>query len=228
MARKSYYEKTQEKLEELIKDTEWSASVSQNGDRAETVVEFETASPAGEDFIASLVISGKPTVKEIAGELQDYIDCYDPVAEAMPWVDSEGHGKNGAPDLKELIEDKEYMKGEMNALLYKLTGASRLQPAETEKTAFFDCLAVTQVQVFPFVKPNAKHTVGLASVVLNDQLILRDLRIVDGVNGLFVAYPVVNSKEEDLRTQFFPMTRQLREHIENCVLEKYQYAISQE
>ena len=68
MARKSYYEKTQEKLEELIKDTDWSASVSQNGDRAETVVEFETASPAGEDFIASLVISGKPTVKEIAGE----------------------------------------------------------------------------------------------------------------------------------------------------------------
>lgn len=228
MARKSYYEKTQEKLEEIIKDSEWSASVSQNGDRAETVVEFETASPAGEDFIASLVISGKPTVKEIAGELQDYIDSYDPVAEAMPWVDSEGHGKNGAPDLKELIEDKEYMKGEMKDLLYKLTGASRQQPVETEKTDAFDCLAVTQVQVFPFIKPNAKHTVGLASVVLNDQLILRDLRIVDGVNGLFVAYPVVNAKEEDLRTQFFPITRQLREHIENCVLEKYQYAISNE
>ena len=223
MARKSYYEKTQEKLEEIIKDTEWSARVSQNGDRAETFVEFETSSPAGEDFIASLVISGKPTVKEIAGELQDYIDSYDPVAEAMPWVDSEGHGKNGAPDLKELIEDKEYMKGEMKDLLYKLTGASRPQPVETEKSAAFDCLAVTQVQVFPFVKPNAKHTVGLATVVLNDQLVLRELRIVDGVNGLFVAYPVVNSMEEDLRTQFFPITRQLREHIENCVLEKYQY-----
>lgn len=228
MTRKSYYEKTQEKLETLIKDTDWSASVSQNGDRAETVVEFETASPAGEDFIASLVISGKPTVKEIAGELQDYIDSYDPVAEAMPWVDSEGHGKNGAPDLKELIEDKEYMKGELKALLDKLTGTSRSQPEETEKSAAFDCLAVTQVQVFPFVKPNAKHTVGLATVVLNDQLILRELRIVAGVNGLFVAYPVVNPNEEDLRTQFFPITRQLREHIENCVLEKYQYEISQE
>lgn len=223
MVRKSYYEKTQEKLEEIIKDTEWSASVSQNGDRAETVVEFETSSPAGEDFIASLVISGKPTVKEIAGELQDYIDSYDPVAEAMPWVDSEGHGMNGAPDLKELIEDKEYMKGELKALLCKLTGTSRQQPVENEKTDAFDCLAVTQVQVYPFIKPNAKHTVGLASVVLNDQLILRELRIVDGVNGLFVAYPEVNSKDEDLRTHFCPITRQLREHIEACVLEKYQY-----
>jgi len=225
MARKSYYEKTQEKLEEIIKDTEWSASVSQNGDRAETVVEFETSSPAGEDFIAALVISGKPTVKEIAGELQDYIDCYDPVAEAMPWVDSEGHGKNGAPDLKELIEDKEYMKGEMGALLDKLTGASRLQPEDREKSNYFDCLAVTQVQVFPFTKPEG-HTVGIATVVLNDQLILRDLKIVDGVNGLFVAYPHVNSKDDDLRSMFFPITRQLREHIENCVLEKYQYAKS--
>lgn len=224
MARKSYYEKTQEKLETLIKDTEWSARVSQNGGRAETVVEFETSSPAGEDFISTLVISGKPTVKEIAGELQDYIDSYDPVAEAMPWVDSEGHGQNGAPDLKELIEDKEYMKGELKALLDKLTGTSRSQPVETEKTSAFDCLAVTQVQVFPFAKPSGNHTVGLASVVLNDQLMLRELRIVDGVNGLFVAYPVVNPNEEDLRTQFFPITRQLREHIENCVLEKYQYA----
>ena len=61
--------------------------------------------------------------------------------------------------------------------------------------------------------------------MLNDQLMLRGLRVMDGVNGLFVAYPLVNPSKDDLRTQFCPMTRALREHIENCVLEKYHYEI---
>lgn len=99
--------------------------------------------------------------------------------------------------------------------------------AETEQkvTNGFDCLSVTSVQLYPFRE--GKHTgkiLGLATVVLNDQLCIRDLRIMDGVNGLYVGYP--NDpfyKGEDLCSIVFPITRALREHIENCVLEKYQY-----
>ena len=32
-------------------------------------------------------------------------------------------------------------------------------------------------------------------------------------------------KGEEYRSLVYPVTRQLREHIENCVLEKYQQAI---
>jgi hypothetical protein len=45
---------------------------------------------------------------------------------------------------------------------------------------------------------------------------------MDGENGLYVGYP--NDpfyKGEDFRSVCCPMTKQLREHIENCVLEKY-------
>lgn len=87
----------------------------------------------------------------------------------------------------------------------------------------FDCLAVTNVQVFPFKEgANLGHIKGLATVVLNDQFLVRGLRVADGENGLFVGYP--NDpfyKGEDLRSMYFPVTRQLKEHIENCVLEKY-------
>lgn len=87
----------------------------------------------------------------------------------------------------------------------------------------FDCLAVTQVNVFPFREgPDMGKTKGLASVVLNDQVVIRGLRIVAGENGLYVGYP--NDpffKGEECRSVVFPLTRQLREHIENCVLEKY-------
>ena len=89
----------------------------------------------------------------------------------------------------------------------------------------FDCLAVTQVQVFK-EGPSMGHMVGTASVILNDQFLIRGLRIMEGENGLFVGYP--NDpfyKGEDFRSICFPMTRQLREHIENCVLEKYQASL---
>lgn len=92
----------------------------------------------------------------------------------------------------------------------------------------FDCLAVTSVQVFPFREgPSMGHIKGLASIVLNDQIQIRGLRIMDGENGLFVGYPLDPFyKGEEFRTVCAPFTRQLREHIENCVLEKYQAAIA--
>lgn len=99
--------------------------------------------------------------------------------------------------------------------------------AEKEISSAFDCLAVTQVQVFPFKEgPSMGHMLGLASIVLNDQLQVRGLRIMDGDNGLYVSYP--NDpfyKGEDFRSVCFPITRQLREHIETCVLEKYQASL---
>lgn len=88
----------------------------------------------------------------------------------------------------------------------------------------FDCLAVTAVQVFPFKDDgNLGATKAMANIVLNDQLVIRGLRVKDGVNGLFVAFPLDPFyKGEDFRSVCFPLTRQLREHIENVVIEKYQ------
>ena len=97
----------------------------------------------------------------------------------------------------------------------------------TENTTAFDCLSVTQVKVYPFKEgPSMGKMLGMASIVLNDQLLVRHLRIMDGENGLYVAYP--NNpfyNGEDYRSVCFPMKRQLREHIENCVLEKYQASL---
>ena len=95
-------------------------------------------------------------------------------------------------------------------------------------TSAFDCLAVTQVTVWPFQEgQNLGHMKGLAQIVLNDQMVVRGLRVMDGEHGLFVGYP--NDpfyKGEDFRTLCNPITRQLKEHIENCVLEKYQASIA--
>ena len=99
---------------------------------------------------------------------------------------------------------------------------------ETANSVMFDCLVVTHVEVFPFIQgPTLGHLKGLATVVLNDQLLVRGLRVMEGENGLFVGYPCDPFyKGEDFRHTVNPMTRQLREHIETCVLEKYQAVIT--
>jgi stage V sporulation protein G len=104
---------------------------------------------------------------------------------------------------------------------------NKMPEKEKEASSTFDCLAVTNVQVYPFQEgPSMGHTKGIASVVLNDQFMIRGLRVMDGENGLFVGYPVDPFfKGETYRSICNPVTRQLREHIENCVLEKYQAAI---
>ena len=87
----------------------------------------------------------------------------------------------------------------------------------------FDCLAVTNVQVYPFKEgANLGHMKGVATIVLNDQIQIRGLRVMDGENGMFVGYP--NDpfyKGEDLRSIFLPITKELRKHVEDRVIEEY-------
>lgn len=99
--------------------------------------------------------------------------------------------------------------------------------AEKETSSAFDCLAVTQVQVYPCKEgPYMGHILGMASVVLNDQFQVRGLRIMAGENGLFVGYPNDPFYKGDVfRSVCCPIARQLREHIENCVLEKYRASL---
>lgn len=130
--------------------------------------------------------------------------------------------------LKEEIKGANRTIEELESEVEMLRAKVHEQSKKVNAENVFDCLAITNVQVFPFKEgPSMGHMKGLATVVFNDQLMLRGLRIMDGENGLFVGYP--NDpfyKGEDFRCIAQPITRQLREHIENCILEKYQAAIA--
>ena len=87
-------------------------------------------------------------------------------------------------------------------------------------------IEVTKVDVYPF---NEGAYIGrvkaIANIVLNDQVQVRGLRVMDGENGLFVGYPVDPFyKGEGFRNIVFPITAELRHHIEKSVLEKYDEA----
>jgi len=88
-------------------------------------------------------------------------------------------------------------------------------------------MEVTRVQVFPLREPMGK-TRAMVRIVIEDQLQLTGMRIVDGSNGLFVAYPNDPSfTGNDIRSLFYPVTKELRDHIENVILAKYQEATAE-
>lgn len=130
-------------------------------------------------------------------------------------------------NVSELFKRFTELEEENKALKKKLGEDNLPSTPKYETPSGFDCIAVTNVQVFPFNSgANLGHMKGLATIVLNDQLQIRGLRIMEGENGMFVGYPIDTLyKGEDYRTVCLPVTRQLREHIENCVLEKYQATI---
>lgn len=67
---------------------------------------------------------------------------------------------------------------------------------------------------------------AFASISLNDDFIVRGLRVVEGEKGLFVAMPS-QKVGSDYRDVCFPKSTELREEINSTVLEAYEQAMTE-
>ena len=89
-----------------------------------------------------------------------------------------------------------------------------------------ETLTITNLQVFPINEPKGKLR-AYARVLLADQIQLTNLRLYDGANGMFVSYPNDPTfNGEDYRQVFYPVTRELRDAIENAVINQYHIALN--
>jgi stage V sporulation protein G len=80
-------------------------------------------------------------------------------------------------------------------------------------------MQVTKVQI-EFV--NGEKVIGLARIEIDSELVLTNLRVIKGTNGLFVSYPVDTSyRGDDYRSVFYPKSRELREYIQETVFAEY-------
>lgn len=81
--------KLSKKLIEKIEEHDFSVCES------ESDYYFGKYSSEGQDF--GFYISKQDSLDEYAHEIYAYYENYDPSEEASLWLDSSGHGKNGAP-----------------------------------------------------------------------------------------------------------------------------------
>jgi len=67
-----------------------------------------------------------------------------------------------------------------------------------------------------------------ASITFDDCFVVRNLRVIEGKKGLFVAMPSKKRKDGTHQDIAHPITREMREKIENTVLDEYNKALSQQ
>jgi len=78
---------------------------------------------------------------------------------------------------------------------------------------------ITEVKVFP-VKDNDKLK-AYASIVFDDCFVIRDLRVITGSDGLFVAMPSRKRKDGTFKDTAHPLNMETREMIEKTILSSY-------
>ncbi|MCL4514232.1 MAG: septation regulator SpoVG [Firmicutes bacterium] len=65
---------------------------------------------------------------------------------------------------------------------------------------------------------------AVAAIVIDDAFVVRDLRVIEGQNGLFVAMPSRKSSDGEYRDIAHPITAEAREMIQARVLKEYETA----
>src|SRR5690349_7236461 len=87
-------------------------------------------------------------------------------------------------------------------------------------------MIITDVQVFPVNEDKLKAYV---TITLDNCFVVRDLKIIQGMSGMFVAMPAKKRKDGTFRDIAHPLNPETRKVLEEAVLGAYQkYVDSQE
>jgi stage V sporulation protein G len=79
-------------------------------------------------------------------------------------------------------------------------------------------MEVTEVKIFPVQEERLK---AYATITFDNCFVIRDLKVISGNNGLFVAMPSKKRKDGTYRDTAHPLNNQTRQMIESKVLDEY-------
>ena len=84
-------------------------------------------------------------------------------------------------------------------------------------------MQLTEVKVYPVT--DDEKLKGYATIVFDACFVVRDLKIIHGNSGLFVAMPSKKKKDGTYRDTAPPLNNQTRQMIEEAVLGEYEREI---
>lgn len=84
-------------------------------------------------------------------------------------------------------------------------------------------MEVTEVKVIPVEEERLK---AFVTITFDNCFIVRDVKIINGNNGLFVAMPSKKRKDGTFRDVAHPLNHEMRETIEKQVVDKYNEVIA--
>lgn len=86
-------------------------------------------------------------------------------------------------------------------------------------------MQVTDVRVRKVSKEGKMK--AIVSITLDDEFAIHDIKVIDGDKGLFIAMPSRKAGDGEYRDIAHPINTQMRDHIQNIILEKYEEALAQ-
>lgn len=69
---------------------------------------------------------------------------------------------------------------------------------------------------------------GVATVYLGDAFQIRNVKIIEGEKGLFIAMPNYKTKDEEYKDIIFPVTAEVRKKLDEAILKEYENPTSKE
>lgn len=84
---------------------------------------------------------------------------------------------------------------------------------------------ITDIRVFLRDEDQLK---GYVNITIDDAFVVKNIKIIEGKNGLFVAMPSYKMKNGEFRDVAHPINSETRSQIETMVLEKYKEACESE
>ncbi|MBI2352979.1 septation regulator SpoVG [Candidatus Dependentiae bacterium] len=84
-------------------------------------------------------------------------------------------------------------------------------------------MKITEVKVYPV--QDSGRLKAYATMVFDDAFIVRDLKIIEGDNGLFVSMPS-RRRKDGFRDIVHPLNSETRQTVENAIIEEYKKTVT--
>jgi stage V sporulation protein G len=84
-------------------------------------------------------------------------------------------------------------------------------------------MEITEVRVFPV---NEEKLKAYVTITLDDCFVVRDLKVIHGNTGLFIAMPAKRRKDGTFKDIAHPLNSETRERMERTILAEYEREVS--
>jgi len=79
-------------------------------------------------------------------------------------------------------------------------------------------MEITEVRVFPV---NEEKLKAYVTITLDNCFVIRDLKVIHGNSGLFIAMPAKRRKDGSFKDIAHPLNSETRERMEQAILAEY-------
>ena len=80
-------------------------------------------------------------------------------------------------------------------------------------------MKITNVGIYP-VKSKESKVKAMCQVTIDEEFVIKGIKLIKGEKGLFVAFPNVKKADGEYDDICFPITAETREYFQDCIIQE--------